>query len=128
HLGWTLDVQFDNSPKEVPSKSAQLNARSAQSCVGTCRALRSGMAKSNLHSTPRVGIIQLSVADCIERVLVEHGIDVAATIPGGPLMPLLRTFHEKGRIRCVITRHESSAAMCGEGYYRVARRPSVVAV
>lgn len=69
-----------------------------------------------------------SVADCIEACLVHHGIELATTVPGGPLMPLLQSFHLGRRIRCVLARHESGAAMMAEGYFRITGCPAVVAL
>ncbi len=119
---------MDITVADATPSSARSRVKPPSPEVGTCRALHPCMAKGNVNSTPRVGVIQLTVAECIERVLVEHGINVAATIPGGPLMPLLRAFHEKGRIKSLITRHESSAAMLAEGYQRVSKTPAVVAL
>ncbi len=70
----------------------------------------------------------LTVAQCLEQVLVDNGIEIAATIPGGPLTPLLQAIHDKQRIVSILTRHESAAAMLADGYYRVSRRPALVAV
>ncbi len=69
-----------------------------------------------------------TVAECIESVLVANGISLMATIPGGPLMPMLKAIHDRGRIRAVLTRHESGAAMLAEGYARVRGEPALVAV
>lgn len=94
------------------------------------RALQKGQRMSTLAiaASPASEPAVLSVADCIATCLVHHGIELATTVPGGPLMPLLQSFHVGQRIRCVLARHECGAAMMAEGYFRTAARPAVVAL
>jgi acetolactate synthase-1/2/3 large subunit len=70
----------------------------------------------------------VSVAECVEQVLVQHGISVLPLIPGGPLTPLLEAVHRRGRLRTVLCRHESGAVMMADGYFRASRRLAAVAV
>lgn len=69
-----------------------------------------------------------TVAECVEHVLVQHGIRVLPLLPGGPLTPLLEAVHRRGRVRTVLCRHESGAVMMADGHYRLSRRLAAVAV
>lgn len=69
-----------------------------------------------------------TVAECVEHVLVQHGIRVVPLLPGGPLTPLLEALHRRGRLRTVLCRHESGAVMMAEGHFRSSRRLAAVAV
>jgi acetolactate synthase-1/2/3 large subunit len=84
------------------------------------------MTQDILHLVDRNST--LSVADCIERVLVEQGVRFLATIPGGPLMPLLRSVHFRQHIHPVLARQETGAVLLAEGYARATRCLPAVAV
>jgi acetolactate synthase I/II/III large subunit len=71
---------------------------------------------------------EVTVAECLEQVLVQHGIQVLPLLPGGPLTPLLEAVHRRGRLRTVLCRHESGAVMMADGYFRLSRRLAAVAV
>lgn len=73
-------------------------------------------------------LTEVTVAECVEQVLVQHGITLLPLLPGGPLTPLLEAVHRRGRLRTVLTRHESGAVMMADGYFRRSRRLAAVAV
>jgi acetolactate synthase I/II/III large subunit len=101
---------------------------SALSRPGTAAALV-GVMNYAIGSSPAVELAPESdVARCFERVFDAHGLSFVATVPGGPLMPMLRALHSGRRIRTVLTRHEGGATLLADGYYRVTRRPAVVAL
>lgn len=83
----------------------------------------SGILSAGCNATTEV-----SVAECVEHVLVQHGIRVLPLLPGGPLTPLLEAVHRRGRLRPVLCRHESGAVMMADGHYRLSRRLAAVAV
>lgn len=80
------------------------------------------------RATPGRDTASVTVAECVEQTLVQHGIVVMPLLPGGPLTPLLEAVHRRRRLRTVLCRHESGAVMMADGYYRLSRRLAAVAV
>ncbi len=68
-----------------------------------------------------------SVAESILDAFESAGIDVIFTVPGGPLMPFLRSCKSRSR-RVVITRHETAACIMAAAYFHDSGVPAAVAL
>lgn len=68
------------------------------------------------------------VANSILSAWQVAGIRLLFTVPGGPLMPFLRTCKLAGFPRVVICRHETSACIMAASYYHDSGAPAAVAV
>ncbi|HVN43862.1 MAG TPA: thiamine pyrophosphate-dependent enzyme [Steroidobacteraceae bacterium] len=72
---------------------------------------------------------RLTGATALLRGLIAHGIDTVFGLPGGQLDHLFDAlYHERSRVRLIVTRHEQGAAYMAFGYARSTGRPSVYTV
>lgn len=63
-------------------------------------------------------------AERIIEILIDHGIDTVAGIPGGSILPLYDALHGS-RLRHVLARHEQGAAFIAQGIARSSGRIGV---
>lgn len=70
--------------------------------------------------------VEVTVAECVARCLFDAGIEVVTTIPGGPAMALHRAIHQQAQLKWILARHESGAALIGDGHARVTGKPAAV--
>lgn len=68
------------------------------------------------------------VADSILSAWQIAGVRLLFTVPGGPLMPFLRTCKLVGFPRVVMCRHETSACIMAASYFHDSGSPAAVAV
>lgn len=68
-----------------------------------------------------------TVAESILEALASVGIDLVFTVPGGPLMPFLRSCKRHSR-RVVIARHETAACIMAASYFHDSGVPAAVAL
>ena len=67
--------------------------------------------------------------DALVQTLLAHGITQGFGVPGESYLAVLEALRrERGRLRLVVTRHESGAAFAGEAYGKLARHPAAVFV
>ena len=73
-----------------------------------------------------------TTTDSVARWILETwrtaGIEILFSVPGGPLMPFLRTCKEQQFPRVVICRHETAACIMAASYYHDSGRVAAVAV
>jgi acetolactate synthase-1/2/3 large subunit len=67
--------------------------------------------------------------DALVHTLLAHGVTQAFGVPGESYLAVLEALRRgQGRIRLVVTRHESGAAFAADAYAKLARRPAAVFV
>lgn len=81
--------------------------------------------QASIHPTTSV---EEDVAQGILFSLHRIGIDTLFTVPGGPLMPLLKTCHQQRRPRVVICRHETAAVIMAASYFHDRGSPAALAL
>jgi len=69
--------------------------------------------------------MKLTGAQMVCESLIREGVDTMFGIPGGAILPLYQTFHEYPQLKHILVRHEQSAAMAADGYYRVTGKVGV---
>ena len=78
------------------------------------------------NSPPRRAV---TGGDALVATLLDHGVDTAFGVPGESYLAVLEALREaRGRLRFVVTRHESGATFAACAYGRLARKPGIAFV
>lgn len=76
------------------------------------------------HTSP----VRTTVAQAILSALARAGVELVFTVPGGPLMPFLRSCKSRGFGRVIIARHETAACIMAASYFHDSGIPAAVAL
>jgi acetolactate synthase I/II/III large subunit len=71
---------------------------------------------------------QPTLAEAILKAFENAGIELLFTVPGGPLMPFLRSCKRRRFRKIVIARHETAACIMAASYFHDSGIPAVVAL
>ena len=83
---------------------------------------------ANDERTARTGNRKIRVVDYIAAALAEHGVGHVFGVGGANIEDLFDALHHSdSAIRCIVAKHEFSAATMADGYARAGRRLGVVA-
>ena len=83
---------------------------------------------ANDERTARTGNRKIRVVDYIAAALAEHGVGHVFGVGGANIEDLFDALHHSdSAIRCIVAKHEFSAATMADGYARARRRLGVVA-
>ncbi|MBI4199455.1 MAG: biosynthetic-type acetolactate synthase large subunit [Chloroflexi bacterium] len=69
--------------------------------------------------------MRMTGAQMVCESLLREGVEVVFGIPGGAILPLYQTMPQYPQIRHILVRHEESAAMAADAYFRASGKLSV---